>query len=196
MTEVVLFHHALGLTDGVVGFADTLRAAGHVVHTPDLFAGRTFPTVEDGVAHAQEVGFDSLLEAGVAAGQALPAGVVHLGCSLGVLPAQRLAQTRPGALGALLLYSFVAHTEFGPTWPSGVPVQIHAMDADPFFVEEGDLDAARALVETTPDAELFLYPGTHHLFAEQGSPYHVPQAAALLTERVLAFLERVAPSAG
>jgi dienelactone hydrolase len=189
MTEVVLFHHALGLTDGLLGFADRVRAAGHVVHTPDLFAGRTFSTVEDGVAHAQQVGFDEIVTAGVVAAQALPADVAYLGCSLGVVPAQRLAQTRHGALGALLLYSFVPHTEFSPAWPAGVPVQIHAMDADPYFVDEGDLDAARALIETTPDAELFLYPGSRHLFAEEGSPYYVPQAAALLTDRVFAFLE-------
>ncbi|MFD9486063.1 dienelactone hydrolase family protein [Streptomyces sp. NPDC059991] len=192
MAEVLLFHHAQGLTSGVHAFAEALRAAGHTVHVPDLYEGRVFDDLEDGVAHAQETGFGSLIERGRAAAEALPAALVYAGFSLGVLPAQSLAQTRPGAKGALLFHSCVPVTEFGDAWPQGVPVQIHGMDGDEFFVEEGDIEAARALVESAPDAELFVYPGKQHLFADNSLPSYTEEAAALLTKRVLAFLDGVA----
>ncbi len=156
MAELLLFHHAHGLTSGVRDFADLLTRAGHTVHVPDLYEGRTFDNLEDGVAYAQEVGFGAILERGRLAAEALSSDLVYAGFSLGVLPAQMLAQSRPGAKGALLFHSCVPTSEFGDAWPPGVPVQIHAMEADEFFVEEGDLDAARALVETTTEAQLFL----------------------------------------
>ncbi len=188
MAEVVLFHHALGLTPGVVAFADELRRAGHTVHTPDLFEGRTFDTLEEGVRHAEQVGFGAVIERGVRAVEGLPAALVYAGFSLGVLPAQKLAQTRPGARGALLFYSCVPVSQFGSAWPDGVPVQVHGMDADPIFVGEGDIDAARALVESTGQAELFLYPGDQHYFADSSLPSYDADAAALLSRRVLDFL--------
>ncbi len=187
MAEIVCFHHAHGQTQGFLAFADTLRDVGHTVHTPDLYDGRTFDRLDDGLAHAEEIGFGEVIERGVRAAEALAAEMVYAGCSLGVLPAQRLAQTRPGARGALLLYSCVPSAEFG-SWPAEVPVQIHGMDADPFFAGEGDLDAARELVASAPHAELFVYPGDKHLFADSSLPDYDADAAALLTERVLRFL--------
>lgn len=190
MAEVLLFHHALGLTQGVVVFADVLRAAGHRVHTPDLFEGATFDTIGEGAAHAEQIGFDVVIERGVRVAEELPADLVYAGFSLGVLPAQKLAQTRPGAAGALLFYSCVPADYFG-SWPEGVPVQIHGMDADPIFVGEGDIDAARSLVATVDDAHLFLYPGDEHYFADSSLPSYDAEATALLTERVLDFLGRL-----
>jgi dienelactone hydrolase len=188
MADVLLFHHAQGLTPGVRDFADRLRAAGHTVHTPDLFEGQVFDTVQAGVAHAQEIGFGTIMARGRLAAEELPAELVYAGFSLGVLPAQMLAQTRPGATGALLFESCVPTSEFDSEWPAGVPVQIHGMDADEYFAGEGDVDAARALVAATPDAELFLYPGDRHLFADNSLPSYDEAAATLLTERVLDFL--------
>jgi dienelactone hydrolase len=190
MAEVLLFHHAQGLTEGVLAFADTLRGAGHVVHTPDLYDGHTFDSLDEGVGYAQQVGFGTVMERGVQAADDLPAGLVHAGTSLGVMPAQRLAQTRPDAAGALLLEACVPTSEFG-SWPAGVPVQVHGMDADPFFALEGDIDAARALVKEADDAELFVYPGDRHLFSDSSLASYDATAAALLTERVLAFLARL-----
>ena len=193
MAEVLLFHHAQGLTPGIVAFADELRAAGHTVHTPDLFDGRTFDSIEAGMAHAKELGFDAILERGVHMADDLPSALVYAGMSLGEMTAQKLAQTRPGARGALLFYSAIPITgewAFGP-WPDGVPVQIHGMDNDPIFVGEGDIDAAREIVEKVEDAELFLYPGDQHYFADSSLPSYDAEATALLTQRVLAFLERV-----
>jgi len=188
MADVLLFHHAQGRTAGFHAFADELRRAGHTVHTPDLFDGRTFDSIDEGVAYAEEVGFDNIIERGVRAADDLPAELVYAGFSLGVLPAQKLAQTRPGAQGALLFYSCVPASEFG-SWPDGVPAQIHGMDADPIFVGEGDVDAARELVDSTENAELFLYPGDQHYFADSSLPSYDESATALLTERVLAFLD-------
>ncbi|WP_329275176.1 dienelactone hydrolase family protein [Streptomyces sp. NBC_00691] len=191
MAEVLLFHHTLGLTEGVGAFAEELRRAGHTVHTPDLYEGRTFTDLEAGVGHAQEIGFDTLVARGERAAEELPEALVYAGFSLGVLPAQKLAQTRAGALGALLFGACVPVAEFGAAWPEGVPAQVHGMDADPFFVDEGDLAAARALVADAADRRLFLYPGTAHLFAERGAPSFVPEAAALCVERTLCFLDGV-----
>lgn len=187
MAEVLLFHHAQGLTPGVIAFADEIRRAGHTVHTPDLFDGRTFDTLEQGMAHVGAMGFGEVMQRGARAAEQLPAELVYAGFSLGVVPAQSLAQTRAGAKGAVLMYSCVPSSEFG-SWPTGVPVQIHGMDADPIFVGEGDIDAARALVEEAEDGQLFLYPGDQHYFADSSLPSYDAEATALLTSRVLEFL--------
>jgi dienelactone hydrolase len=188
MAEVVLFHHAQGLTPGVVAFADQLRHAGHIVHTPDLFAGRTFDDIEQGMIFVKELGFGEVMARGERAVEGLPAELVYAGFSLGVVPAQMLAQTRPGARGALFFYSCVPVSEFGQTWPKNVPVQVHGMDADPYFVSEGDIDAARALVEEAEEGELFLYPGDQHYFADSSLPSYDAEATVLLLQRVLKFL--------
>jgi dienelactone hydrolase len=189
MAEVLLFHHAQGQTKGFNDFADELRQAGHTVHTPDLFEGRTFESIEDGMAYAEELGFpDEIIGRGEQAASELPNELVYAGFSLGVVPAQKLAQTRPGARGALFFYSCVPASLFGG-WPADVPVQIHGMDADPIFVGEGDVEAARELVGSSESAELFLYPGDQHYFADSSLPSYDADAAALLTKRVLDFLE-------
>ncbi|WP_308331751.1 dienelactone hydrolase family protein [Terracoccus luteus] len=192
MTEVVLFHHAAGLTDGLRAFADTLRGAGHTVHTPDVYEGATFASLDDGLAHAREVGFGTLQERAVAAADALPTDVVYVGFSIGVMPAQQLAQARAVARAAVLVDACAPVEEFGERWPDDVPVQIHGMDGDPFFAEEGgDLDAARAFVAAVPAAELYLYPGDQHLWADRSLPSYDPAAAELLTTRVLDLLAAV-----
>lgn len=188
MAEMILFHHVHGLTSGVRDFAERLRRAGHTVHVPDLYEGRVFDDFEEGLAHAKEVGFDVIGERGQLAAEGLPNDLVYAGFSLGVLSAQMLAQTRPGAKGALLFHGCFPTDEFGGAWPEGVPVQIHGMDADEFFAGE-DLDAARTLVAATSDAELFLYPGKQHLFADDSLPSYDERAATLLTQRVLGFLD-------
>ncbi|WP_405736436.1 dienelactone hydrolase family protein [Streptomyces sp. NBC_01537] len=186
MTEVVLFHHSQGLTPGVAAFADELRAVGHTVHTPDLFDGRTFNSLEEGQGYVEELGFGEITERGVRAAELLPQDAVYAGFSLGVLPAQKLAQTRAGARGALLFHACIPVSEFGAAWPNSVPVQVHAKEADPFFAE--DIDAARALVSDRADAEMFLYPGDQHLFADNSLASYDPDAAKLLTQRAIEFL--------
>jgi dienelactone hydrolase len=189
MTTVLLFHHALGQTTGFLGFADELRDAGHAVHAPDLYDGKTFVDLDEGVAYAKKVGFDDIIRASAAAAEGLPADIVYAGFSLGVMPAQSLAQTRPGATGAIFYSAAMPTSEFESSWPEGVPLQIHMMDRDPWAEE--DRPAAEALVEEIGDAELFLYPGSGHLFADSSLDDFDEQAAKLLTERTLAFLDRV-----
>lgn len=187
MAEVLLFHHAQGQTDGFLAFADRLRARGHVVHTPDLYDGKTFSELTAGVAYAEDVGFDTIVRRGAVAAEGLRPELVYAGFSLGVMPAQMLAQARPGAVGALLLHGCVPTSTFETPWPAGLPLQIHTMDADAW----GDLDVARQLVDEIETAELFLYPGDGHLFADSSLGDFDPEAAALLEQRILAFLDAV-----
>ena len=190
-----MFHHVQGLTDGVRAFAADLRAGGHTVHTPDMFDGERPATVEDGIAHVQSIGAQSLRERADRAVSQLPEDLVYAGFSWGAGTAQRYAQTRGGARGALLYESCLPITgewAIGP-WPDGVPVQVHGMDEDPFFALEGDIDAARELVGTVGAelAELFVYPGDRHLFADSSLPSYDAAAAALVVQRSRAFLDRV-----
>lgn len=187
MAEIVLFHHALGLTPGITAFAEQLRPAGHTVHTPDLFEGRTFASIESGVGHADEIGFGEVMARGARAVADLPAELVYVGMSLGVLPAQRLAQTRPGARGAIFYYSCVPAAEFG-SWPPGLSAQVHGAEHDPIFMDEGDVDAARELAAANDGVELFLYPGDQHYFADSTLPSYDADAATLALQRTLDFL--------
>ena len=195
MTDVVLFHHVQGLTDGVRAFADELRAGGHTVHTPDLFDGQVAASIDDGFAIMKSIGDDVVEERVERALADLPGGLVYAGISWGVMSAQRLAQTRPDARGALLYDSALpvsGEWAIGP-WPAGVPVQIHGMDRDPFFALEGDIDAAREIVATVgaPTAELFVYPGDQHLFTDSSLASYDADATALVLERSKAFLDRL-----
>src|SRR5579863_10164869 len=195
MAEVVLFHHVQGLTDGVRAFAEELRAGGHTVHTPDLFEGERPATIEDGIALCGRIGDETLNARADAAVAALSPGLVYAGFSFGGGTAQRLAQTRPGARGALLYESFVSLTAewaFGP-WPDGLPVQVHGMDKDPFFALEGDLAAAREMAAAVgPElAQVFTYPGDGHLFTDSSLPAYDPDATALVLRRSREFLDRL-----
>ncbi|MFL5928817.1 MAG: dienelactone hydrolase family protein [Gaiellaceae bacterium] len=189
MAEILLFHHAQGQTRGFLAFADDLRAGGHVVHAPDLYDGKTFAAIDEGVGYAKQVGFDTIAERGRRAADDLPNELVYAGFSLGVMPAQLLAQTRAGARGALLFSAAFPASEFGGSWPQGVPLQIHMMENDEWVDE--DLPAARELVAAVDGAELFLYPGDRHLFADSSLPDYDESAATLLEQRVLAFLDNV-----
>ncbi len=195
MAEVVLFHHTQGLTDGVKAFADALREGGHTVHTPDLFEGALPSTIEEGVALTQSIGDEVLTQRANGAVADLPAGLVYGGTSYGAMHAQRLTQTRPGARGALLYEACIPLTgdwAFGP-WPDGVPVQIHGMDEDPFFALEGDIEAARELVNHVGSelGQLFVYPGDRHLFTDSSLPSYDADAMQLVTKRSLEFLDRI-----
>jgi dienelactone hydrolase len=178
MATVLLFHHAQGQTAGFLAFADELREAGHTVHAPDLYDGKTFGDIDEGVAYAREVGFQEIIRRGSDAATELPADIVYAGFSLGGMPAQSLAQTRPGARGAILFHACMPPSEFGSPWPDGVPLQIHLMGDDPWAEE--DRPAAESLVGETEDTELFIYPGSGHVVADSRLVDYDEQAAALL----------------
>lgn len=188
MTEVLLFHHAQGLTSGTRSFAARLGVNGHTVHTPDLYEGQTFTELSAGVAYAEQTGFDTIIERGRVAAEGLPAALVYVGLSLGVLPAQMLAQTRSGALGAVLISAAVPPSEFGGPWPSGLPLQIHMMEDDALVVEDGDLAVARDIAERSDEASLHLYGGGQHLFVDDSLPGYDERATELVVERVVGLL--------
>jgi dienelactone hydrolase len=195
MADVVLFHHVQGLTEGMLAFADALRSGGHTVHAPDLFGGALPATVQDGIAHVNDLGDETLAERAARVVNDLPQDLVYAGFSWGAATAQRYAQTRAGARGALLYEACLPLTgewAIGP-WPAGVPVQIHGMDADPFFALEGDIDAARDLVGTIgPElGELFVYPGDRHLFTDSSLPSYDREATELVLQRSREFLARL-----
>ncbi|WP_430787070.1 dienelactone hydrolase family protein [Virgibacillus flavescens] len=188
MAEILLLHHVLGKTKGIEAIADQLRDAGHTVHMPDLFEGRTFSTLEEGLAFVKEIGFGEVSARGIRAASELSRDVVYAGFSLGVSAAQQLAQTREGAKGALFFHSCLPTSAFESQWPVDLPVQIHAMNEDPFFVEDGDIDSARELVASGNRAELFMYEGKEHLFTDNSLPSYDAEATKLLMKRVLDFL--------
>ncbi len=192
MPEILLFHHAQGLTEGCRAFAERLRGAGHLVHTPDLYEGRTFTELSAGLAYAEEVGFDTIIERGRLAAERLPQQIVYAGLSLGVLPAQTLTQTRPGARAAVFISAAVPVSELGGRWPEGVPLHIHMMDSDRLVTEEGDLDVARELAQTITGAQLHLYPGDRHLFVDDSLPDYDEPTTTLVTERILSLLDATA----
>ncbi|MCW2929476.1 MAG: dienelactone hydrolase [Actinomycetia bacterium] len=195
MAEVVLFHHVQGLTEGVLAFAEKLREGGNVVHTPDLFDGALPGSIDDGIALVDSIGDETLAARAGQSVENLPAGLVYAGFSFGVGKAQQFAQTRPGARGALLYeacFPITGEWAFGP-WPDGVPVQIHGMDKDPYFGLEGDIDAARELVEIAGKdlAELFTYPGDRHLFTDSSLPSYDEASTSLVLQRSWDFLARL-----
>ncbi len=189
--EVLLFHHVMGRTTGMDSFADQIRKVGHTVHVADLFEGRVFATIEEGMEYVGEIGLEQILERGGRVALEFPREIVYAGFSFGVLPAQKLAQTRAGARGALLFHSCVPPSMFESPWPVGLPVQIHGMNNDTYFVQEGDVEVARALVASTNHADLYLYPGGQHLFADSSLPSYDADATALLLQRVLEFLQQL-----
>ncbi|WP_229740585.1 dienelactone hydrolase family protein [Ornithinibacillus halotolerans] len=183
-----MFHHILGKTKGIEAFAEQLRSAGHTVHVPDLFDGRTFSSLEDGLEFVNEIGSEELIERGVRVASELSRDVIYAGFSLGVMPAQKLAQTREGAKGAIFFHACLPTSAFESPWQPDLPVQIHAMNEDPFFVEDGDIDAARELVALANHAELFQYEGKEHLFTDNSLPSYDADAMKLVMKRVLKFL--------
>lgn len=186
MTHVLLFHHAQGLTNGVRAFAGDLRAFGHTVTLPDLYDGLTFDSINEGVAYARSVGVEELTVRGVSAAECLPHRLVYGGFSLGTVPAQQLAQTRPGALGALLYQGAEPLSKFGGAWPHGVALQIHVQSDDVW----SELDVAETLAEAVEGAELFVYPGSKHLVADNSVEDYDPIIAKQLLERTLTLLAR------
>lgn len=187
MAEIVLFHSALGRRPAVLHFAETLRAAGHVVHVPDLYDGEVFSAIPDGIRKRDELGIDEIAGRAAASVKDLPSEVVYAGFSLGSAPAQMLAQTRPGARGALLMHGALPAEAFETPWPVDVPLAVHGMEDDPWF----DVEVARRLVGDAADGTLHLYPGDGHLFADPDLPEFDAEAAALMRERCLAFVGRL-----
>jgi dienelactone hydrolase len=186
---IVLFHHAQGLRSDVLGWADSFRDAGHEVTTPDLFEGRTFDRLEDGIAHRDELGVPQLMQRAAEFLTDLPNQLVYAGFSMGASTAHYFAVTRPGAQGVLLMHGTAPAASLGDAgWPSGLAAQLHKKDDDPEMADEG----VEALERSAGGAvDVFIYPGTGHLFADPDGPDYDEEAARLMLERELEFLSRM-----
>lgn len=197
MAEVVVFHSVLGLRPGVLGAAERLRAAGHTVHTPDLFEGDVFDNIDDGMRNEETLGFREIARRTEEAVAGLPAGLVFAGFSMGIPYAERLTASRPGALGAVLMHGAVPVEElteyFGvERWPEGVPVQVHYAVDDPWVEAEREVaplgDAVRG---AGAEFEEYVYPGSAHLFADPDLTEYDHASAEAMWERVVSFLDRI-----
>jgi dienelactone hydrolase len=194
--EVVLYHSAYGLRPAVVDFADKLRAAGHIVHTPDLYDGEVFSDRDHAIRKIQELGFDGMLDRAVNAVAKLAQGVVYAGFSNGGACAELLAATRPGARGAILMHAPLLIRDLGWTvWPSGVPVQVHFADKDPIRNQSVIDNFSVKVRKSGASFERFDYDAPGHLFADPAFPAYNQPAAALMTTRVLEFLDRLTVNA-
>jgi dienelactone hydrolase len=193
--RIVIFHSALGLRPAILDTAEALRAAGHTVDTPDLYDGQTFDDLDAGIAKRDALGIPEVLRRTQAAVADLPPELVYVGYSMGTGPAELLAATRPGARAAILLHGALAPAEIDvQAWP-GVPVQIHHARHDPWV----DVDQVRALEDAVrkagATAEVHVYERGGHLFEDPASTEPDSEAARLVLERVLAFIDQL-PSTG
>ena len=185
MASIVLFHSALGLTTGSKKFAETLARDGHTVHTPDLFDGETFQSLEEGVRKRDALGIPELMHRAAKAAEVAPTTSIFAGFSMGAAAAQFLAMSRSGARGAVLMHAVLPLAAMGTNrWPE-VPVQIHASEEDP-WVDAGVLDS----FAQTAAAQVFRYAGRAHLFADESSADYDPKHAEAMIERVRAFVRR------
>ena len=169
--------------------ADALRDAGHTVHT-DFFEGRTFASLDDGFAALKAKG-RTPRTSGPTSSRVPCRRTSSTPASRSASCPRSASPSRPGARGAVFLESCAPVSAFGEAWPAGVPVQVHGMDADPFFAGDGDVDNARELVAQADDGELFVYSGDAHLFTDSSLPSSDPAATASVLSRMLAFLGRV-----
>lgn len=188
--QVVVLHHLLGVTGGVRALAERLAAPGVEVLAPDLFEGAVHGDLAAGAAALDALGLDVVLARADAALADLGPGAVLVGLSLGAVPAQRTAQRRGDVAGVVLVGSCVPPDAFGPTWPPATAVRVHAAVDDPLFRDEGDREAAEALVAAATDAVLDVRPGEGHLLAEEGHPDHDPDVVAAVVAEVTTLLGR------
>jgi dienelactone hydrolase len=192
VAHVVLFHHAQGLRPDVVAWADSLRKAGNEVETPDLYDGRTFERLEDGIAHRDELGVPTLIERAARFLDELPPDLVYAGFSMGSSTAHYFAVTRPGARGALLMHGTAPPRSLaGAEWPTSVPVQLHYSEHD-LYLDAGNIEAfLQSVRRVGAPLEVFTYPGGRHLFADPDGPDYDQASAELMLERELEFLRRL-----
>jgi len=186
--NIVLFHSTYGLRPAVTDAADLLRAAGHEVWTPDLFGGRTFETVEEGMAFKDELGKDELLRRAIlAAAPYSERGLVYAGFSLGAATAQTLALGDDRARGLLLLHGTSDIAETASV--DELPVQLHVAEPDAFEPDDWLTAWYLRMRKTGADVEIYRYAGAGHLYTDPGLPDHDEEAAEATWRVALGFLE-------
>ncbi|MFR9675101.1 dienelactone hydrolase family protein [Streptomyces sp. TR06-5] len=192
MATVLLFHSAYGLRPAVRAAADRLREAGHTVHVPDLFDGRTAVTVEEGMEIQDGIGHEELLRRAVAAAAPYSeTGLVYAGFSLGGALAQNLALADSRARGLLLLHGTSDVADEAAV--DDLPVQLHVADPDPFEPHDWLNAWYLRMGRAGADVEVFRYHGAGHLFTDAELADHDAEAAAAAWRTALGFLDEVAP---
>ncbi|MEW2156725.1 dienelactone hydrolase family protein [Streptomyces sp. NPDC007189] len=186
--NIMLFHSAYGLRPAVRDAADRLRRAGHEVWTPDLFEGRTFDTVEEGMEFNESVGKEELLKRAVlAAAPYSDRGLVYAGFSLGASVAQTLALGDDKARGLLLLHGT---SDIAPNASTdGLPVQLHVAEPDPFETDDWLTAWYLQMGRAGADVEVYRYPAAGHLYTDPGLPDYDREAAEATWRVALGFLD-------
>ena len=192
MTTIALFHSVLGVRPGITDAADRLRAAGHDVLVVDQYDGRVGDDYGEAGAHVERVGFPALMARAADAVRDLPDGFVAAGFSNGAGMAEHVATQRRCA-GVLLFSGALPVAVLGaPSWPAGVPAQLHRTSGDPFRSAEWDAALAADVAAAGGDLEVFEYAGRGHLFTHPDLPAEYdPVATDLLWQRALDFCARV-----
>lgn len=192
MAEILLFHHALGLTEGLQSLAERLRANHHIVHCPDSYSGKTFKHLDEGVRFAQELGHDALEEvANRAARQHRDADVV-MGFSLGASQAQQLAQHKRRFKACLLMGGALPPESLGGDWRHTCALQVHVADPDE-WVKPSEVNG---LIYHAPHGELFTYPNKGHMFVDTSSKDYDADAADQFEDRMVEWLAKIDADAG
>ncbi|MCU1683974.1 MAG: hypothetical protein JWQ81_4713 [Amycolatopsis sp.] len=186
MTDVVLFHSVLGLRPVEIRAAGRLRAAGHTVSTPDLYAGQVATTLEEGFELKDRIGWATIVRRAQDAMDSLPDSTVLAGFSMGAGVVDSLLPRRPDTAGVLLLHGLAT---IPGAARAGLPAQLHVADPDP-FARPADVAAWRAAAGgARATAQVFTYPGAGHFYLDADLPDHDGQAAALTWQRILTFLD-------
>jgi dienelactone hydrolase len=189
VSDVAVFHSALGVRAGIHDAADRLRAAGHTVTVVDQYDGRSFGDLDEASAYVDEVGFPALMQVALDAVADLPDGFSALGFSNGGGMAEHVATQRP--VDRVVLASGTLPLEMlgVASWPTRTATQIHYALGDPHRNEQW-LQAVVTSIETSgASVDLHTdYPGDGHLFTDPELPDHDAANTALFWQRVLAFL--------
>lgn len=188
MATIVLFHHAGGRTPGVLALARRFEEAGHTVVVPDYFDGITFTTMDEALAHLDDVSMPALFERAEKSIETLEQPFVVAGISLGAALAQHLAHTNTRVQGLVSLEGFIDPQFLAGSLPQSLPITTHGRTDDRFFAE--DLPAAQAVAASHPATDLYLYEGSGHLFTDSSWDTYDAAQTELVVERVLAFLDR------
>ena len=184
MAELLLFHHAHGLTAGLQSLADRLRAGGHTVHTPDCYAGRTFTSVDEGIAYAERIGHDALLDMALRMARTHHTANVVLGFSMGTLQAQYLAQHVRRMRACALMGGAIPPELLGSSWRPQVALQGHVADPDDWCTP----DELAALERSAPHARVHRYPDRRHMFVDTSLHDYDADAASQFEERLTDWL--------
>ena len=193
MTTVALFHSVLGVRPGITDAAARLRATGHEVLVVDQYDGRVFDDYGAAGAYVEGIGFPALMARAVEAVRDLPDGFVAAGFSNGAGMAEFVATQRRCA-GVLLVSGALPMAVLGaPSWPAGLPAQLHRAVGDPFRSAGWDRALGDDVAAAGGVLEVVEHPGEGHLFTDPSLPAEYDaESTERLWREALSFVDRVA----